>query len=46
VGVRVGVAIFLLRFFEVCGQFVGVKVGVGPSIGIDENNTFQLTFLF
>jgi len=30
---------------------VGVKVGVanfflGQSIGIDENNTFQLTFLF
>jgi len=33
-----------LRFFEVCGRFVGVKVGVanfwGQPIGIDENNSF------
>jgi len=31
----------------VCGRFLGVKLGVanlffGQSIGIDENNTFQL----
>jgi len=40
-----------VRFFEVCGRFVGVKVGVGNffvglSIGIDEDNTFQLKFVF
>jgi len=26
--------------------FLGFKVGVANSIGIDENNTFQLKFLF
>jgi len=36
---------------EVCGRYVGVKVDVanfllGQSIGIDENNTFELKFLF
>jgi len=40
-----------LRLFKVCGRFVGVKVGVtniclGQSVGVDENNTFQLKFLF
>jgi len=40
-----------LRFFEVCGRFMGVRVGVAnffldQSIGIDENTTFQLKFLF
>jgi len=40
-----------LRFFEDCGRFVGVNVGLanfflGQWKGIDENNTVQLKFLF
>jgi len=38
--------VYIYDFFE----FVGVKVGVafflGQSIGTDENNTFQLKFVF
>jgi len=42
---------FICTIFEVCVRFLGVKVGVvnflfGQSIGIDENNTFQLQLVF
>jgi len=43
------IRVHMYDFFEVCGRFVGVNVGVAnflvQSRGIDENNTFQLKFL-
>jgi len=45
------ISTFKFTIFEVCGRFVGIKVGVGnfflgQSKDIDEKNTFQLKFVF